>query len=230
MPEMRQICDARRRAILFGAMGGLLGGCSHLGSLDLMAQTMRLVGKGRHEDYPRSRAEIDALPYAQLGVARGDGPRAVLVLAEKQGEELNWVSGDRIQVVTRHDRVIRTTGLRSDLRLTRQLGSDLQDFYDAERGVLSAQELLREIAIEPGRHAPVQVRARLQVEQPERIHIHGREVDTLRVVEDLDVPAWRWQARNVWWLDRRSRIAWRSIQHLTPDQPPLHLEALKRAA
>ena len=64
----------------------------------------------------------------------------------------------------------------------------------------------------------------------ERIDILGQTIDTLRVHEDIDVPEWAWSARNTWWLSRESRLAWRSTQHLTPDQPPLHLEMLKRPA
>jgi hypothetical protein len=48
------------------------------------------------------------------------------------------------------------------------------------------------------------------------------------VREELDVPEWRWRVVNRWWLSRQSTLAWRSEQHLTPDQPALRIEMLKR--
>lgn len=228
MPEVRQPDDGRRRLILGGGAGLLLAGCGHLGSVELMSQTIGRVGEGRGRDYPRSREQIDALPYAQLGVARGDGPRAVLLLAEARGGEWSWISGDRVQIVTRGHRVVRTTGLRSDLRETWLDGPDLCERYQLPGGTIDAAPLVRRIRVEPGREGPVRIESRLRAEGIERIEIHGRTVEALRVVEDLDMPAWRWKARNLWWLDRGSPLVWRSVQHLTPDQPPLHLELLKR--
>lgn len=210
--------------------GLALSGCANFSGLNLFAQTVSLVGRGRGQGYTRTREEIDALPYAQLGLSQGEGPKAVLVLAEAQGEELSWVSANRVQIVTYRNRVIRTTGLKSDFARTALESPDLWDRYDpATRGAGEGQSL-RTVAIEPGRQPPAQVQSGFEVEGEEQIAIHGERIDTLRVRERIDVPAWRWQATNTWWLSREGRIAWRSIQHLTPDQPPLNLEILKRPA
>ncbi len=222
-------CVARRNLLAAGA-GLLLAGCSNTGTLGLARQTFAMVGKGKGAEYPRTRQEIEALPYAQLGLARGEGPRAVLVLADATGEELSWVSSDHVQVVTQRNRVIRTTGLLSDLARTVLRGPDLWDLYQPARGEMGSAVAERRVRIEPGEHAPVQMISRFEVEGAERIEILGQAIDTLRVGETVDVPDWRWNVRNTWWLSRETRIAWRSVQHLTPDQPPLHLEMLKRPA
>lgn len=219
-----------RRSLLAAGASLLLAGCANTGTLGLARQTFALVGKGKGADYPRTRQEIEALPYAQLGLARGDGPRAVLVLADATGEELSWVSSDRVQVVTQRNRVIRTTGLLSDLARTVLRGPDLWDLYQPERGEMGSAVVERQVRIEPGERAPVQMISRFEVEGEERIEVLGQAIDTLRVGENVDVPDWRWKVRNTWWLSRETRIAWRSVQHLTPDQPPLHLEMLKRPA
>lgn len=219
-----------RRLTILGAAGLFLSGCSSTSGPNLARETLALVGRGRGADYPRTRAEVDALPYAQLGFAQGEGPRAVFVLADVQGEALSWVSANRVQLVTLRNRVVRTTGLRSDLGLTEFLHPDLWSRYaPAEARVLDG-EMQRSVQIEPGREAPVLVRSRFVVEGEESLDILGERIDTLRVREDFDVEAWRWQARNRWWLSRHSALAWRSVQHLVPDQPPLVLELLKRPA
>lgn len=234
LPSSRTALDAPlfpgRRSFLAAGASFLLAGCASGGTLDLMSKTLALVGKGEDADYPRTRTEVDALPYAQLGVSRGNGPRGVLVLADVSGEELSWVSGDRVQVVTYRNRVVRTTGLRSDFSRTVLQGPDFWDRYLPAAETARGAELERVVQIEPGEHAPVRMLSRFEIEGEERIEIMGVPVDTLRVREDLDVPHWRWQACNTWWLSRETPLAWRSIQHLTPDQPPLHLEVLKRFA
>jgi hypothetical protein len=220
----------RRRSLLLAIGGSLLTGCSNTGTLDLARQTLALVGRGKGEGYPRSREQIDALPYAQLGVARGDGPRAVLVLAHVNGEEQSWVSGDRVQLVTYRNRVIRTTGLRSDFGRTELLGPDLWDRYEPGGDPRPDPSFERRVRVEPGELPMVAMFSRFRADGTERIDILGQSIDTLRVHEDIDVPEWTWTARNTWWLSRESRLAWRSTQYLTPDQPPLHLDMLKRPA
>lgn len=222
--------DLHRRNVLAAGAGLFLAGCTNMGSLKLASDTLGLVGKGKNQGYSRSLEEIIALPYAQLGVARGEGPRGIMVLAEVLGEELSWVSGDRLQIVTLHNRIVRTTGFRSDFGGTRLEGQDLWDLYDPARSAGAASVLERLVHVEPGREPPVRMLSRFEVEGEERIEILGFPLDTVRVREDIDVPQWRWTAVNRWWLDPGTRLAWRSQQHLTPDQPPLWLEMLKRPA
>lgn len=195
-----------------------------------MSDTVALIGKGKGEGYPRSRDEVIALPYAQLGLARGDGPRGVLVLAEKLGDELIWVSGDRVQLVTLQGRIVRTTGLHSDFAGTTFRGEDLWNLSDSAQTPGSAGVLERIVRIEPGEAPPVRMSSRFAADGEERIEILGQAIDTIRFREEVDVPEWRWKAVNRWWLDKETRMAWRSVQHLTPDQPPLQLEMLKRPA
>ena len=45
------------------------------------------------------------------------------------------------------------------------------------------------------------------------------------VVEDLD-----WSFENTFWVDIRSGFAWKSVQHISPELPPIEIEILKPAA
>lgn len=224
--------DTLRRHILLAGTGFALAGCTNMGSVGLMSDTLALVGKGKGKGYPRTRDEVTALPYAQLGLGRGglEGPRGILVLADVLGEELVWISGNRVHIVTLRGRVVRTTGLHSDFAGTSFRGEDLWDLTDPARAALSATSLERVVRIEPGQAPPVKMSSLFAADGEERIEILGEAIDTIRYREEIDVPEWRWKAVNQWWLDPRTRMAWRSVQHLTPDQPPLLLEILKRPA
>lgn len=221
--------DFVRRAFILGA-GGALAGCANMGTVGLMYRTIREIGDGKGEGYSRTRAEVDAVPYAQIGVSRGEGPRAVLVLSQVLGDELSWVSGNRTQIITHRNRVVRTIGLSRDLSGSEFDGPDLADRYQPGQTSALPGMLSRSVRTEPGNLEPVDVRSTFEIEGEERIEVLGQALDTLRVREDLDCKAWRWRVSNYWWLSRESRLAWRSLQHLTPDQPPLHIEVLKRYA
>lgn len=197
--------------------------------LDMMVRTIALVGTGP-DAYPRGAEQIDALPYAQLGVRQGDGARGILVLSQAADEEQNWVSADRSLIVTRGNRVVRTRGLTSDLRSTERFGPDLWDRYEPATGVADAGDFLRLIKLVPGDTSAVMVRSRFVVEGAETIQLLGQSIDTLRVREDLDVDVWRWRAANHYWLSLQGKYAWRSRQYLSRDLPPLELELLKRPA
>lgn len=77
-----------------GLLLGLVGsaGCASSVQGQLLSQTLdQLRGGG---EFPRTRAEVSAYPYAQLGV-RVDGNRSgIPVLVEYVGEDYLWGAGD----------------------------------------------------------------------------------------------------------------------------------------
>ncbi len=185
-----------RRAVLLAGGAWSLAACSNMPGLDMMLRTIELAG-ARTGDYPRSAEEIEASPYAQLGVRQGEGARGILVLDEVLGEEQLWISADRSLIALRGNRIVRTRGLASDLRSTECFGPDLWERYDpAGASLQEAGDLLREVRLVPGGPAPVLMRSRFAVEGEETIELLGHRIDTLRVREDLDVDVWRWRATN----------------------------------
>lgn len=218
----------RRKAVqLLGT--SLLAGCSSTPTLDMARQALG-ASFSSSKSYPRSRAEVDALPYAQLGVRQGKAAPGILVLTEKSQQELRWISADRILIATRGQRVVRTVGLQEEIRSTRLLGPDLLDVYDPANPNLQGLALRYLVDLMPGDRFEVPVDSKFFVEGPETIDILGQPTETLRVREEVHCESWDWKTRNYHWLSLRSRLAWRSSQSLSPDQPPLLLEVLKRAA
>ena len=113
-----------RRRFLIGTASLALAGCA--GSpitvvspvLGNVVRALRFARFGA-PDVPINRAAISNLPYASITGKIGTGPRSLLILDRIRGEDRHWLSTDRVAIVTRRGRVIRTAGLPENLRETR---------------------------------------------------------------------------------------------------------------
>lgn len=216
-----------RRKLLLGAGTLLAGGCAQTPSLSLVRDSFSAAFPDSSA-YPRTREQVDGLPYAQLGVRVGSGGRGIMVLNQQVERDLYWVSANRMLLVTRGGRVVRSVGLPTDLLSARAQGPDLLELYQPERPAIDGLETTQ--SIDTGTTYGVILKSRYQVEGSETIQILGQSYDTLRVREDVRSDLWRWSASNTHWLSKRSPLIWRSRQHLMPGQPALELELLKRPA
>lgn len=182
----------------------------------------------RKQRYPRSRAEVDAIPYASLGVQLEGGLKTILVLAHYDADRLIWVSANRESLVTRHGRVVRTVGLSVDLMGVwaeghdplREPASDPAAPYRDRRDYQAGSEF------EPG----VSLASSLRFAGTEEIEILERRQVLDRWTETVEVPKWKWRRENRYWIARDDGYVWRSVQWLHRDLPPLVLETLKKPA
>lgn len=76
-----------------------LGACSSGGS-GRFALMEGLIFGTSPTDYPRTQAEIDAYPYAQLGVVYDEGRPGIAVLAEYVDGHHLWVASDRFVLLS----------------------------------------------------------------------------------------------------------------------------------
>jgi len=216
-----------RRSFLATGGAGLAVGCSQTPSLQLVKESFSLLAPS-DSTYPRTRQQIDAATYAQLGVRIGNGTRGIMVLAEKKGEDLQWLSANRIMLLTRRGRIVKTVGLPTDLSGCELFGADLLEHYDFAAPAVPSGILRRRIDIGSAFGIPVQ--SRFTLEGDETITIVDQRIETVRVREDLDSPDRKWRHPNRYWLSKRSAMAWRSLQYISPDMAPIEMEVLKRPA
>lgn len=222
--------ESRVRRSLLAALGlGTLSACGATPTLDLAADALKLAFSGSSA-YPRTRDEVEALPYAQLGIRQGNGPRGILVLADRVHDQLHWISSDRVLVATRGHRIVKTVGLERDISVTRLFGPDLLERYDLSPESINGLEVRSLTDIGGIKRFDVTMASRYKVEASEAIDILGQTVDCLRVREDVSSEALGWRQVNHHWLSKRSALAWRSRQHVAPGQYPLEFELLKRPA
>lgn len=178
--------------------------------------------------YPRSRSDVNALPYAQLGVRIGDASPGIMVLRAQSLGQNYWASANRLQIVTAGNRIVATRGLPKDLQAMQALGTDPFVAGADDPNSLDGLIFERLVSIAPGDQKRVLARSTLTVEGPEAVDILDFSTETIRVREDVVVADWQWRTANTYWLSLRSPLAWRSVQTLHPDTPSMRLEILKR--
>lgn len=216
--------QAGRRRFLQAAAALGLAGCS---SSPTNSPTMDALISALHrpqrtaDDYPLSREQIDQLPYAALGLRIGEQPRAILILATVQGSDLTWVSADRVQIVIRDGRIVRTQGLRRDLSEVHLVQDDVLWAVAADgrsRTALNTRSLHHDDESEV--HAVSELRS----ERVETIDILGTLRRTVLIREQLTIPQWRWATENHYWVDVQQRTVWRARQRFCPELPMFETE------
>ena len=217
---------ANTRSILMAVVfASGVSGCGSMANTDTDIANLGTIlfraigGIGSSSGIPRERAA--AIPYASLGVRIGRSDEAMFVLASKSGDDLLWLGGTSIAVVTRHGRVVRTAGFAHNVSgvhaaegvkqdLTQPSVDYLYDFGDQAR-------------------YGVPVRCTRQSLGTERITIIGVPRDTTHVAEDCSASAMDWSFRNEFWVDSLGYV-WKSRQFVVPQLDPLTLEVLRPAA
>lgn len=226
--EITRLAPLTRRGFLAaGAAAVAAAGCSHTPTLQLVKDSFSLTGASASA-YPRTREQVEAAPYAQLGARIGNGARGIMVLSAQQGDDLQWLSANRIMLVTRRGRIVKTVGLPTDLSGCALYGPDLLDQYRFEAPAAPVAILRRSIDI--GAAFGISVQSKFTVEGDESITILDQTFDTVRIREDMESTDRKWRHPNRYWLSKRSALAWRSLQYVSPDMPPIEMEILKRPA
>lgn len=220
---------ARSRRSLLIAAGSLgLSACAS-DSLSLLSSSF---GSGRRGGsvYPISDADIAAIPYASLGVRIGSSAGVVMILASIDGEKLNWVSADRVVLITERGRLVKTIGMPRDLLATRATNSDPLPL--AVRGDAQADQarISRIIDLRPKDDFSVPVESRCTVRGEETLTIFGKPRKLLRIEERVVVRKWRWSTDNLFWVDQTTAKIWKSRQQFCPDVPAITMEVLRPAA
>jgi hypothetical protein len=198
-----------------GSMGNTDSDITNVGALFLRA----IGGIGSSSSVPRERAA--SIPYASLGVRLGGSDQAMFVLASKSGDDLLWLGGTSLGVVTRHGRVVRTVGFVHNVSgvhaaegvkqdLTQPSVDYLYDFGDESR-------------------YGIPVKCTRQNLGPEKVTIIGVPRDTTHVAENCNAPGLDWSFRNEFWVDSAGFV-WRSRQFVVPQLDSLTFEILRPAA
>lgn len=210
-----------RRRLLSAIPLAALAGCDNIRAL----QPVKTLISG-YSDIPLSREAVIKLPYGQISAKLGKGPRSLLILAAKQGDDLHWASADRAVLVTRAGRLVTTVGLPVDLRNTRDIDTDpLASGLHRLGQVISARRLC-----DIGRTFNCVVEAEYRVLGRENLTVVELTFDTVVVETRERVAVLDWEFSNRYWADAATGVIWKSIQHVAPKLPAFDIELLKPAA
>lgn len=229
-PEAVASVRISRRQLLAGfGLGSALAatGCASP-SLKLLGGPFR--GKGGHPGgYSLSPEQIEAIPYASLGVRIGDSAPVIMILASINGRRLHWASADRVVLVTEAGRLVKTIGMPRDLVETRWTGADA--LLPALRREVGADEVRigRIVDLRPQDDFGVPVESRCEWRGETRLKLLGSERSAILLTERIRVRKWRWKTENRYWFDPATGQMLKSRQQYCPDVAPVTLEALKPA-
>jgi hypothetical protein len=145
----------------------------------------------------------------------------MFVLASKSGDDLLWLGGTSLGIVTRHGRVVRTVGFASNLSGVHATQGVRQDLTQP------SVDYLYDFG-EQSRYG-VPVKCTRQSLGNERIVIIGVSRDTTHVSEDCTASGMDWSFRNEFWVDPAGYV-WKSRQVVTPKLDSLAFEILRPAA
>jgi hypothetical protein len=204
----------------------VLTGCDHFPVLNRAHTAFDFAMFGQ-PDVPISRVDIDKLPYASIRAKMGRSGKVLMILGRYDGNDLHWISADNAVIATRNGRIVKTVGLKNDIRETR--------FPDPDPIALGAHKLtqpaihIRLVDFLAEQHFSVIVKSVLQRTRRENITILEREYDTFVIREDNEVEQLGWSYTNVFWVDADTGFVWRSIQYFSPSLPPIEIDILKPA-
>ena len=217
---------------LLGAVSAaalMLAGCSSAsngtGTYKRYFQALRESSNGMFSKPSVTRAQAASTPYASLGYRVDDGPQAMLVLATDSGGDEIWTSSNHVVFQTHDGRLTRTVGLphdrgalapRSTEALPPPAAALKQPFASARMADLPDQ----------GAYS-VMISCNTAAGAAENTKILGQPIRTVRVNETCESQSLGWRFTDSYWLDPQSGLAWRSIQHLSPDGETVEIEILR---
>ena len=204
-----------------------LAACDALPEATQAWKTAELAFQGR-PDAPITRSQIEASPYASVRAKMGSSGRVVMVLGRYDAPDLHWISADRVAIATRNGRIVKTAGLSENLKNTDFLGPD--PVADGLHQLVGTTTVRRLIDIDAGNHFGVPVTSQLTPQGRETIEVLERTYETIVVRETNVAKILDWEFENYYWVDPDTGFVWKSLQHATPNTPPVELEVLKPAA
>jgi hypothetical protein len=222
---MARLGGLTRRTLIVGALPAWCAACGDTPLAGVPAVLKpALLGGG---DLKLTRADIDRIPYASLAVRLGRGDQNLTILGGVEGAQLDWISATHEVIATRYGRVIKTVGMPQNLKTTNFLSSD--PLALRKMAPDAAYTCIRTIDIEPSDRYGVTVTSRFSYLGREDVTILGHRYVTEAWRETCDAKELNWSFVNRYWRDPESGLAWKSVQHPTPDLPAMELLVTRRA-
>ncbi len=218
---------ASRRYFIAASAAYLTAGCSESPVFESTVQAFKYVLAGA-EDPPLTRSAVAKLPYASITAKIGKGPRTLLLLAYLEGINRHWHSGDRVALVTRHGRLVRTVGLTENLRRTRGLSAD--PLSGGAHEIAAPVRFSRAVDVQSRERFVLPIDSTFERVRAETITILEIDFSTVLIRERNVARLLDWEFENLYWVDSVDGFVWKSRQHLSRALPPIEIEVLKPAA
>ena len=210
-----------------------LAGCSSKNERTVLSEMFGGLATSfqQKDPYPRSRPEINAYPFAQMGVRIDKNRRGIVVLQALDGPRELWVSADGLVLQMDHGRIGLAKGPEFQGQLAELSPHDpLRDYLNT--GEFSTQPYQKSVLIgsEPN-ITQVIYSCSMKQTGAESVEIVDDQIESTVFEEtcalsgrELNVET----QRNQFWVSVQRPYVWRSVQKLDDALPTFTLEMLKR--
>ena len=178
-----------------------------------------------YEDYPITRELVDSIPYSSLKLKIGKGSAGLLILEELDENHETFISADRVRIVLKEGKIIKTSGLSNNLLRREEPKSTFKTLI--ESGVKSSEYYYYYYYDEPKVNG-LKLKATLQNLGEETIDILGNKLSVIKIEERLENAYLGWEVLNFYWIDKQDYYVWKSIQTISPIMPQIKYEVTKK--
>lgn len=190
----------------------LLAACSQ--TQHSIQDTLALATVGM-PDVEMDDQAINNLPYSSLYATINDGPQIFVVAAFAEEDQVKWLTSDRVLLITQNGRLVKTVGYTDNLLETTDLRHDpLLHPLRLKEG----DSWTRTLSWTEGKaFRSATVTSVFHLDGAEPLTLAGTTLNTLRVEENVSVPALGQHYRNRFWIDPATGIVRKAEQSVGPD-------------
>lgn len=163
-----------------------------------------------------TRQQVDATPYYQITIEAPTG-EAVMALVRLQDGVGFWMASTRQILMLEDGLAVRSVGFNDNLDGTRFDGAS--PFKTGLHRIPDGLQTRRQVDFTDGYRMGVSVTSRFNKKGLETVHILDRDVELLRVDEEISMDGLGFTAQNRYWVDPADGFIMASVQHLTPELP-----------
>ncbi len=163
---------------------------------------------------------IQAIPYASMLVKIGKGPESLMILESINNRDYTWVSADGVYLVINNGRIIKTYGLNNNLK-------EVLLPYSEWNNIDQHNNYISYFSFSSPDFNNLKVSSNFSRKGKRLISLKLSDKNLELIEERIFASNIAWREVNQYWLDDEDFV-WRSIQHISPKLPPIHLEITKK--
>jgi len=211
----------------------LLNGCS--GTYKAYYQTLQIAFADK-KDTQMTLVDVQQSEVDVISVKRGDRPAAIMALAYLENDQHKWVSNDKVMLIMKKGRLIRTLGLIDNQVFLSNLNNDPLNSISADesKGILISEPWER-IADRTGDQYGYPLKSVFSPAQQDTLQVLNLNIETIYYVETVnyDAPTNYVRLNNSWknrfWY-AKDGVLIKSIQSISPLSEALEITYLSRIA
>jgi len=162
---------------------------------------------------------IKSIPYASMIVRIGNGPRGLMILESKSGNEYTWVSADGVYLVIKEGRIIQSEGLINNL-------DEINSSYNFWKNP-TYKERVNYFSFSNPEFNNLKVFSSSEELGNVEVDLKLQILELRLIEENIYAPLVGWSEVNKYWLDN-DNFVWKSHQNISPNLPVISYIVTKK--